>query len=207
MDSIFTECSNAARHLLEHPEEAINAGQFGRNRGLFTDLDVILAAAGVSGPWTEGQMKVAQREASQVMGGLFRSRKVVRYGPVMAIGDPDYVRLASRIVYASADNGPSEIRTPNGIFPSMFVHQDHIGRPGRRNGTARNDFEKWSDQFIDTITPVTITKLPKRGSREERDEILRLRAELALERRRAEDAEKNLRQMKEAIDGLRLLAR
>lgn len=203
-DTVYKQCVAAAERLIRNPEQAANAedGEFGDNRGLFTQMDVILLAMAEFGPWAEFEAKLAPKEASNAMGRLFRDRKVVRFGPVTALGQPDYVRLAAHIVYAPAD-GPLTVKTPNGTFPRMFVHEDTIARAGRRKDSARTDFELWADQLLDTITtPQPKAKMPKRG--EERAEILRLRSELTLALRRAEEAESELRTIRTAFKELNL---
>lgn len=181
--SIYTSCSEAARRLIDEPNlRPVTRGP----EGVFTELDVILLAARQEGGYSESQMKIAQREASQVMGTLFREGKAVRFGPVTIPDESveDYVRVCSKIAYASAE-GPKTIETPNGTFRRLLAKSDKIkARPGPRLGYARDDLEPW-------VTTEAHTAVQR--------ENVRLKAENAALRSRMEDLERESDRLRQHI--------
>ena len=106
----------------------------------FTEIDVINNAARLS--WTQDDYKKAMTQANQIAYAYYRSGKLQRYGPVHFQGEEDYLRYASKIVYAGP-TGPNTITTPNGTFPAIMAHEDHISSVGRRAGTNRDDLHEW----------------------------------------------------------------
>jgi hypothetical protein len=137
--SLYKQCSEAASNLMANPPE-----EFG---GVFSEIDVVNAAA--SRGWSGDNYKEALRHANQVLGTLYRSRKLARYGPVtLPNGNLDYGRIASKIVYAAAETGPEKWKTPNGTFARLMIEDDDFGRQGRRYGTNRNDLAPWDAQDI-----------------------------------------------------------
>lgn len=140
--SIYSQCSEAAAKLMKNPPKD--------QGGVFTEIDVV-RLAGSSG-WSTENYKEALRHANQVVGTNYRARKLCRYGPVeLPDGTKDYARIASKIVYADAENGPDVWKTPNGNFPKLMIHDDEIGRQGRRHNTNRNDLASWDEQDIKAI--------------------------------------------------------
>lgn len=137
--ALYSACSEAVRGLIEHPPQV--------HEGTFTELDVVTLAS--SPDWTPEDWKQAMRQASQVCGLMFRTRRLSRYGPVrLADGTEDYVRIATKIAYADPLEGPANLETPNGSFPRMMIEDDGLGHQGRRRGTNRNDLEPWESQRI-----------------------------------------------------------
>lgn len=165
--SMYTDCGQAARQLIDDPS-LVDPAQYAGIIGVFNELDVITLTARDCGPFDEEDFKLASHEASQVMKALFNSSHAVRFGPVRPPGfEPDYLRVDSKILYATPDRY-EEIETPNGTFPRMFAEDDHIGRPGRRAGTNRNDLESWD-----------LLKVRETPTASGQHEIIRLRAEVA----------------------------
>lgn len=172
--------------------------------GIFTELDVItLAARSATTGMTEEQKAVwhddAQLQASDAMGALWRTSRVARYAPVRVPGvaRPDYMRVASKIVYASPD-GPRSIKTVNGTFPRIFVKDDPAKGPGRRHGANRDDLTLWAEQNLSgdaaggSSPKVVIANLRK--------EVASLRQELAQARAdRAEEHTENERLRSEMV--------
>lgn len=182
--SIYAECMDAARRLLDGTEQPSEYGV----PGIFTRLDVIFAAARRAGGWQEAQMKIAQTEASNALGNLFRNKRgvvIVRYGPVQIPGveEPDYLRVDSEVIYAHP-NGPESITTPNGTFPQIIPTDDPVTRQGRRLGTNRSDLKPWAEQDI--------TGDADRVETSDRREIIRLREELRCAHKKLHDLEKEL---------------
>lgn len=142
--SIYSRCSEAAHKLMQNPPE--------EHGGVFTEIDVVRLAA--TSNWSTTNYKEALRHANQVVGTLYRARKLARFGPVtLPSGDPDYARIASKVVYASATDGPKSWKTPNGTFKRLMIEDDKIGRQGRRRGTNRNDLAPWDEQEIRRLRP------------------------------------------------------
>lgn len=176
--SVYTNCADAARELMADPDRRVVSQH--APEGIFTDLDVIMLAARDE-PWRghtaqNAWMKKASREASQVMTYLFQRGEVVRFGPVVipGLGDPDYVRITTRVAYASID-GPSEIQTPNGTFARVTLTND-FGRPGRRLGHNRDDLELWERQEIAGYRGLPGTPIERKvASLEAENEALRQR--------------------------------
>lgn len=189
--SIYTECGAAARSLLADP------GLRPSNRGpvgIFTEQDVIyLAARAHIGGYDESDMIVATREASQIMGTLFRNQQVVRFGPVQIPGLAlkDYLRLSTKIVYTGLD-GPTRLETPNGVFEAFLSDDDTIIKQGRRLGTNRDDFLSWDEQ---EIVPKSI---PRAVTAEQR-EIIRLRAETDTLREMVADRDAEIQRLHDQV--------
>lgn len=192
--SIYRECSQAARRLLKNPALA-DSGK----PGVFTELDVISLAAKKG--WTQSDFRMAMRDANEVMGTLFRTSQVARFGPVIVPGqeDPDYVRIASKVAYADAATGPKRIQTPNGTFNRVMVADDTIRRTGARGlASNRNDLVSWKQQDIHTVRAVT---------NEENTRVTSLQANLKAAHRRIEklDADNaRLRAHKAALKSAKL---
>lgn len=186
--SIYVQCADAARRLLDNPDLRIVTTD--APEGIFTELDVIFLASR-EGDYNPEMMKVAQREASQVMGTLFRSGQAVKFGPVQVPGldQPDYMRVASKLVFAHPE-GPKAIKTPNGTFSRLGVDEDLIVRQGRRPGANRNDLESWEDQDI-------LHRRSGEPTTAQEREIARLQAELAAATHRYEEAEAELHRLRE----------
>jgi len=111
-------------------------------RGItFTERDVTDAASMPN--WTEKQFVKAGRAAYAVLQSDYRLGRLCRFGPVDVNGEPDYVRNAAKIVYASVSKGPQYIETPNGNFHRMLAESDQISSVGRRKGIDRDDFALW----------------------------------------------------------------
>lgn len=149
--SIYSECSKALRELMKDPPE-----DFG---GVFTEIDVV-RLAGHAG-WSKDNYKEAVRHANNLMGAQYRARKLCRFGPVkLPNGQLDHARIASKIVYASAETGPKVWETPNGKFKRMMMENDPIQRAGRKIGTNRNDLASWDGQNLSMVstkaTPVPV---------------------------------------------------
>ena len=180
--SIYTECGEAARELLDDP--GLRPVTKNAPEQVFTELDVIaLAARNAPQGYGKYEMKVAQREASQVMGMLFRSRQAVRFGPVeFPSMPPDYARISGKIVYAAPD-ALEVLKSPNGEFPQMLIHEDEILQSGRRVGsTGRDDFLSWDEQDLHVggrTSPSTSREILRLEA-----EVARLKEELAGERER-----------------------
>lgn len=147
--SIYRECSHAVESLMESPPA--------QHGGVFTEIDVVAKAATKDwkkAPATKNKearddFKEGMKHANQVCGIRFRERKLCRYGPVtLPDGSQDYVRIASKIVYADAENGPAVFETPNGSFPRLMIHNDPLKAQGRRRGTVRNDLVSWKEQDL-----------------------------------------------------------
>lgn len=158
--STYTECSDAARRLLDDPGLRVNEQG---PEGVFTDMDVVLLAAREASQaqqaYDETEITVAYRATNQILGGWFRMGWLVRFGPVALPGadDLDYLRIEGRVAYARAADGPETITTPNGVFPSMSHRTDPLTRSGRRQGAARNDLDSWAGQDILDRSPAQIT--------------------------------------------------
>lgn len=136
MSSIYKQCSEAASKLIADPPEAHN--------GVFTEIDVVQRAS--KPEWSQSDYKEAHRQANQVLGTRYRERKLCRFGPVvLPDGVQDYGRIASKIVYANAEEGPQAWETPNGTFQRLMIEGDDIGRQGRRFGTERTDLVAWGE--------------------------------------------------------------
>lgn len=139
--SIYADCADAARWLLVDP--GLHSSS---HPGFFTELDVIALA---SSDYTDGQVRLALRECSTMLTKLYKRGEAVRFGPVTIPGlDPDYARIATKIVYASPE-GPAVFETPNGNFLRLTAETDDELRPGRKFGTIRDDRIRWSKQDIE----------------------------------------------------------
>lgn len=130
---IYAACAEAADRLLETPPDD--------HGGVFTELDVIAQAS--TPEWSPSDYQAAMRQASQVCGLLFRSRRLCRYGPVQFDGTRDYARIATKIVYGNPESGPKVFKTPNGSFKRIMIEDDDLGHQGRRAGTNRDDLVPW----------------------------------------------------------------
>lgn len=137
MDSIYTQCSNAARRLAEDAEP-------------FSDSDVVQTAA--RDGWAEGDFMEAERHAPQVLATLYRSSRLVRFGTVdpsvaPLTGEADYVRKDGSILYGNASVWEDrKLKTPNGDFDPIRYRHDPLFKTGRRRSSQRNDFIPWADQ-------------------------------------------------------------
>lgn len=179
MSSIYKECREAARKLLSGDAKP---SSYGIDAPVFTELDVVIVAARQAGTWDEETFQKAQREASNAMGQFFRDAWAVRYGPVQVPGvnEPDYMRVASRILYAPLE-GPATITTVNGTFASFTVDEDPITRQGRRLGANRDDTVPWDEQDI--------LSLGNGGEETPEHKIQRLERELRIARQRIAELE------------------
>lgn len=130
--SIYTDCVDAISVLAEGNE-------------IWTELEV---QEFVVGNWPDADFKEIARQANQAIGNAYRRQQVVRFGPVtLPDGSQDYARIAAKIAYASANNGPSEFVTPNGTFAALiWSGANKLNRPGRMPSNNRDDREPWSDQ-------------------------------------------------------------
>ncbi len=145
MDSIYTQCSQAARRLM---------GDAGHEP--FTEDAVVQTAAAAAehqgAPWTEEEFGEAERHAPQVLAALYRSTRLVRFGPVAPedaplTGEPDYVRQEGKILYGASDPWEDQaITTPNGPFDPIRFNKDPIFKVGRRKSSVRDDLTPWEDQ-------------------------------------------------------------
>lgn len=188
--SIYTDCSKAARELLDEGEP-------------FTEIDVV-RTAGTNG-WSSANFKAALRDANQVMGSLYRGHRVARYGPVnLPDGTRDYVRMASKVVYVNPETGPKLYQTPNGDFPMLMSSDDNINSPGRRKNTNRNDLDKWASQDISSYEVTILEDLslggapaPVRPQSEPSVRIERLEADLAGALRRLEDKDEQINRLRD----------
>lgn len=147
--SFYTDMSAAARFLIAHPEH-LSPADYEGVAGILTEIDVMLLASKTKpGGYSQEDMSMVGREASQVMGHFFRQGFVFRYGPVQLpeLDYPDYLRHDGKIIYAGPD-GPQKILTPNGAFPRFDGDHDPITRVGRRLGTSRTDLLLWGPQDI-----------------------------------------------------------
>lgn len=148
--SLHSQCLEAANRLMEEPPEGTG--------GVFTEIDVVRAATNEG--WSDAMFGKALKQTNQLLGNLYRARKLVRYGPITFGDEVDYGRVATKIAYASAENGPQYWRTPNGAFPRLLIDDDQWSRQGRRRVTERNDLEQWApDQFngkapVDGLRPL-----------------------------------------------------
>lgn len=150
--SIYKQCSEAALQLMINPPEA--------HGGVFTEIDVVQRASRPE--WSREDYKEAHRQANQVLGTRYRERKLCRFGPVeLPDGNKDYGRIASRIVYANAQDGPREWETPNGVFRRLMVENDKIGRQGRRFGTERTDLVDWVGDVEEPQVENRVAKLER----------------------------------------------
>lgn len=173
--SVYRQCSEAAAKLMENGE-------------IFTEIDVV-RLAGTNHDWATETYTEALRDANQVVGTLYRNRKVCRFGPVeLPNGERDYARIASKIVYAPSDKGIVVWETPNGDFPALMVHEDEIGRQGRRKQANRSDLVKWDDQAIAT-DPVDEDDAARR--------VKRLEADLRAANKALADQESQLQRMRD----------
>lgn len=143
--SLYSLCSRVCDELIAEAQ-------------VFTEADVVIRAL-VRMP--DASPKELSRYANQVVGTQFRSRKLCRYGPVEVPGltEPDYARIAAKIAYASADDGPESFQgpkmpdgsvqaCPNGRFDRLMIENDPITRQGRRIGSNRDDLVAWCEQDI-----------------------------------------------------------
>lgn len=196
--SIYTQCGEAARMLLDDPSLRQATTQV---PVVFTELDVVLLASKEAGEYDDEEFQKAFRHASQAVGGLWRARQATRYGPVLLPGleDADYVRIGGKIAYAGID-GPESIETPNGTFHRTLIFEDAVpDRQGRRFGTNRDDFVAWQEQAALKKFLTSIGSLP--NSVDQR-EIARLKAEVEALRERAENAETENHRLREHGAGL-----
>lgn len=129
--SIQAECREAMNRLADQ----------GR---VFTEIDVANEARRTG--WATSHLERAMKDAYNVLAGDYKKGKLVRYGPVTFLGNEDYARRATKIVYADAVKGPDVWETPNGKFPRLFAEQDGLARAGRKVGTDRDDTKPWSVQ-------------------------------------------------------------
>jgi hypothetical protein len=134
--SVYKRCSQAVRELAQGSD-------------LFTELDVIDRASENS--WTEEEYRKAMTQANQIAYAYYRSGRLTRFGPVEYNGEQDYVRRASKIVYAGLKTGPTCIESPNGQFPRLMVFNDEIASVGRRSGTNRDDLRAWPQTDNETL--------------------------------------------------------
>lgn len=135
--SIYTRCAEAVVELRGDPPKD--------QGGIFTELDVVSESL-LDG---EALSRTHLRDANNICGQLYRNRQLCRYGPVMLPdGTEDYARIAAKIAYADAEDGPDFWETPNGKFPKLLIGDDKIARPGRRIQTKRNDLEQWVEQDV-----------------------------------------------------------
>jgi hypothetical protein len=177
-DSIYTQCSYAARRLAEGDEP-------------FGESDVVLAAARAAGDdgWSEEDFSEADKHAPQVLAALYRSSRLVRFGPVDAdaplTGEPDYVRKAGHILYGprAAWEGQS-LETPNGTFAAITYgpDRDPVFKNGRRRASERDDFVPWAEQ-------VPTAEEPQPDVAALRREVQKLRGALTASERKAERLE------------------
>lgn len=141
-ESIYKQCSAAIDRLLEHPPRL--------HGGFFTEIDVIAEAATEN--WGKADYDKAMHEANEICGKRYRDRKLCRYGPVkIGKGEgkiEDYARIAGKIVYADAVNGPTLWKTPNGEFKKLTEEADTLTRQGRKSAANRNDAEPWDQQVL-----------------------------------------------------------
>jgi hypothetical protein len=141
-ESIYKQCAAAIDSLILNPPKD--------HDGVFTEIDVISEAA--SKDWSKADYDKAMHQANESCGKRYRDRKLCRYGPVK-VGKGvnaarDYARIAGRIVYADAIDGPNEWKTPNGTFKKLMENEDTISRQGRKPAANRNDAESWDRQVI-----------------------------------------------------------
>ncbi len=130
--SIYTDCVDAISVLAEGDE-------------IWTEFEVQEV---VAAEWPDAEFKEIARQANQAIGNAYRKQQVVRFGPVtLPDGSQDYARIAAKIAYASAQNGPNEFVTPNGAFPALiWSSANTLNRPGRMPSNNRDDREPWEDQ-------------------------------------------------------------
>jgi hypothetical protein len=134
--------SDAISKLVKDPPRDQNQGP------VFTEIDVVLTVS--NSRWSKKRIREAFPQANQVLGTLYRARKLCRYGPVVLPGGHrDYARIGEKIVYADAETGPDFWETPNGRFPKLMIETDTLKAQGRRHGTQRNDLIPWSEQGFD----------------------------------------------------------
>lgn len=141
MSSYYRDCAQAIRELIADETEHARD-----HRGFFTDLDVAVLASEIAGGYNESQMQAVLTEANLALAKFYRSERVARFGPVHLPGipQPDYARIATRIVYASA-NGPAKFETVNGNFKRLMHSKDKMTRRGRRGDIVnRDDREPWT---------------------------------------------------------------
>lgn len=117
---------------------------------VFTEIDVVNVAYEVEGnqSWGDKQWRTAANDAQQVCAALYRSARLVRFGPVQVPGlEPDYARrgVGGKIVYAPRDT-VKEWKTPNGNFPALNYFHDEIKKASRRKGIDRDDSQPWAGQ-------------------------------------------------------------
>lgn len=152
--SVYTQCAAAIDRLINDPP---------REGGVFTEIDVMTEAA--TKVWSKGQFDEAMHQANEVCGQRYRKRRLCRYGPVkIGKGESkieDYARIAGKIVYADAVNGPEYWETPNGRFKKMMEDEDTLSRQGRKPASKRNDAEPWDQQAL----PAKPRKNPRRTTR------------------------------------------
>lgn len=138
----------------------------------FTESDVVIAASQRSADtWTEQTFREAAERAYAVLQAAYKQGKLVRFGPVSYSGTHDYARRDTKIVYASLE-GPTEWRTPNGVFPRIYATHDPLLAPGRRSKEIvnRDDSKLWSTQRCQSDLVSA-----KRQIRTLQDELNRLR--------------------------------
>lgn len=158
--SIYSLCSLACDKLIKGQARAPHLP-------FFTELDVVNEASKLAEEeWTSADYRKALRRAQDAIGTKWRERKLYRYGPVIPPGvtEYDYARIATKIVYASVENAPEFLRTPNGDFPRFRIMDDPIKRQGRRMGTNRDDLKQWDDQDIRATGAVRVDRPVQPGT-------------------------------------------
>lgn len=141
-ESVYRQCAAAIERIIKNPPR--------QHGGVFTEIDVATEAA--TDAWNNAEYSRSLHDSNEICGQRFRNRKLCRYGPVI-IGKgkdkvEDYARIAGKIVYGDAANGPEIWETPNGNFKKMMVEDDHLSRQGRKPAANRNDAEPWSKQTL-----------------------------------------------------------
>lgn len=136
-DSIYTQCSIAARRLATEDDP-------------FDESSVVRAAADAE--WAEEDFAEADRHAPQVLASLYRNSKLVRFGPVSPeqaplTGEHDYVRRDGKLLYGNlAAWEGKKLETPNGEFEPISYSHDPLKKNGRRKTSERDDFLPWAEQ-------------------------------------------------------------
>lgn len=167
MESIYTQCSIAARRLADGEEP-------------FDESAVVLEAANGNGEWQEADFVEADRHAPQVLAALYRTGRLVRFGPVdpedaPLTGEADYVRRSGHILYAPLDTWEGKkLTTPNGSFDAILYRHDPVFKNGRRRASDRDDFIDWASQVPTPDEPRADVAALKR-------EVNKLREALAAE--------------------------
>lgn len=167
-ESIYTQCSNAARQLAEVAEP-------------FTESDVVLAAA--TAEWGESDFAEADRHAPQVLAALYRNSRLVRFGPVSPdaaplTGEPDYVRKGGNILYANLEQWEqATLTTPNGEFGAILYRRDPVFKNGRRRASERDDFVDWTEQIPQPDEPRPEVASLRRESKKLRAALVTLQSD------------------------------